>query len=87
MELGFPLVAFTTKWHVHVCTSDQGCAILRGSSKSKAGVLLAKLANSRQLLYLLALWDQSYYVCKSASQESTLQGGNDHYLLFVGGHL
>lgn len=86
VELGLASVALPTEGHVHVGAANQRVALLGSGPKREAGILLAKLADSRQLLYLLALGNQGDDVGKCAAQEGALKGRDDDYLLFVGRH-
>ena len=48
-------------------------AVLASGAESKAGILLAELADSSQLLDLLALRNQLNYAGEGASHEGSLQ--------------
>ena len=45
-------MAITAEWHVHVLATNHGLAVLACSAEGETRVLLAKLADGCELLYL-----------------------------------
>ena len=66
-------MALTAQRHVHVISTNHEVAVLACGAESKAGVLLAELADSSQLLDFLALRNQLYYAWERTAHEGSLQ--------------
>ena len=66
-------MTFTAQGHVHVIASNHQVAVLACGAEGKASVLLAELADSSQLLDLLAFGNQLYYAWEGTTHEGSLQ--------------
>ena len=80
-------MALSTQRHVHVLATDHHLAVLARRAESETRVLLAQLADGRQLLYLLALGNQGQNVGESSAEEGALEARNDDDLASISGLL
>ena len=66
-------MTLSAQGHVHVITTNHQVAVLARRAEGKACVLLAELADSCQLLNLLALGNQLNYAREGTTHEGSLQ--------------